>query len=236
MWNFIPGVRQPAAKAKAMPKAKGRPPLPRHEAPFELPEPRPRRKPSDDLKVLTEKVEALEAKFTGQAESDAVSQLRQLLQEKEAQIQMLQACGSAAGSDNAQEAGVLQDLLDGSECNTPEKQAAIGQLAGEMSVVSPESKVCGHLGAQHGLFYFYFYFYFYGLLGAEHGQLGGQHGHMGGDYGKAGKQFGWLGGRPPGRPSGGKRQPRVERLSALLQPGKQEHKAATDRRPPPVEK
>ena len=220
MWNFIPGVRQPAAKAKVMPKAKGRPPLPRHEAPFELPEPRPRRKPSDDLKVLTEKVEALEAKLTGQAESDIVSKLRQHLQEKEAQIQMLQACGSAAGSDNAQEAGVLQDLLDGSECNTPEKQAAMGQLAGEMSVVSPESKVCGHLGAQHG------------LLGAEHGQLGGQHGHMGGDYGKAGKQFGWLGGRPKakGRPSDKKRQERVERLSAQLQPGKKEEKAATVRR------
>ena len=218
MWNFIPGVSQPAAKAKVMPKPKGRPPLPRVEAPFQLPEPRPRRKPSEDLMALTEKVEALEAKLTGQAESDAVSKLRQHLQEKEAQIQMLEACASAAGSDNAQEAGALQDLCDGSECNTPEKQAAIGELAGEMSVVSPESKVRGHLGAEHG------------HLGAKYGQLGGQHGHLGGQYGQAGKQFGWCGGRPPGPPSGGKRQPRVERLSALLQPAKKEEKAATVRR------
>ena len=218
MWNFIPGVSQPAAKAKVMPKAKGRPPLHRPEAPFELPEPQKRPKASDALKALTEKVQALEAKLTVQSESDAVTQLRQLLQEKEAQIQMLQACGSAAGSDNGQEAEVLQDLLDGSECTTPEKQAAIGQLAGEMSVVSPESKVRGHLGAEHG------------HLGAKYGQLGGQHGHLGGQYGQAGKQFGWCGGRPPGPPSGGKRQPRVERLSALLQPAKKEEKAATVRR------
>ena len=87
-----------------MPKPKGKPPMPRHEAPFELPQPKKRRKAADDLKVLIEKVEALEAKLTGQAESDAVSQLRQLLQEKEAQIQMLQSSGSAAGSDNGQEA------------------------------------------------------------------------------------------------------------------------------------
>ena len=218
MWNFIPGVSQPAAKAKVMPKPKGRPPLPRVEAPFQLPEPRPRRKPSEDLRALTEKVEALEAKLTGQAESDVVSKLRQHLQEKEAQIQMLEACASAAGSDNAQEAGALQDLCDGSECNTPEKHAAIGELAGELSVVSPESKVRGHLGAEHG------------HLGAKYGQLGGQHGHLGGQYGQAGKQFGWCGGRPPGPPSAGKRLRVVEKLSALIQPAKEEPKAATVRR------
>ena len=218
MWNFIPGVRQPAAKAKVMPKPKGRPPLPRPEATFQLPEPRPRRKPSEDLRALTEKVEALEAKLTGQAESDVVSKLRQHLQEKEAQIQMLEACASAAGSGNAEEAGALQDLCEGSECNTPEKQAAIGELAGELSVVSPESKDRGHLGAQHG------------HLGAQHGHLGGQHGYLGAKHGHAGKQFGWCGGRPSGPPSAGKRVKVVEKLAALIQPSKDEPKAATVRR------
>ena len=118
--------------------------------------------------------------------------------------------------DNGQEAEVLQDLLDGSECTTPEKQAAIGQLAGEMSVVSPESKVSGQLGGQYG-------------------QLGGQYGHLGAKYGSGGAQLGYLGGRPPGRSSHEKRNPRVERLSALLQPGRQELKAATVRRLPPLE-
>ena len=136
MLNFISGVKRPEAKPQAKPK--GRPPKASAPRPFDLPQPLRRSTASEQIALLTQKLQELQESLSPSPqksppqpseESEKVVQLTKLLQIKEDQIEQMRS-GAASGSGGLSEAARLQDLLDAPSFGASETQG--GRLVTEL--------------------------------------------------------------------------------------------------------